>query len=322
MDWTRKDLVDIESLSPSEIQTLLNCAQYFKKVCLSPKKHAPLLQGYTVANFFVEPSTRTRTSFELAAKHLGATVVNLSAESSSLKKGETLKDTVLNLQALQTDVLVMRHSASGAPQFVAERVRSAVLNGGDGAHEHPTQGFLDALTILDKKGSFKDVRVTILGDILYSRVARSNIWLLTKMGALVTLCGPPTLVPMSFEKMGCKVSHKVEDAIADADFVNLLRIQHERQRKSAFPSLGEYTSFFGLTQERVRLMKPDATIMHPGPINRGVEIDSEVADCGRSVILNQVTNGLAVRMAALYLVTGHAPSALKDALESMGFDLS
>ena len=230
MDWTRKDLLDIESLSPLEIQTLLNCAQYFKKVCLSARKHAPLLQGCTVANFFVEPSTRTRTSFELAAKHLGATVVNLSAEGSSLKKGETLKDTVLNLQALQTDVLVMRHSASGAPQFVAERVTSAVLNGGDGAHEHPTQGFLDALTILDKKNSFAGVKVTILGDILYSRVARSNIWLLTKMGAHVTLCGPPTLVPLSFEKMGCHVSYEVEEAIAEADFVNLLRIQHERQR--------------------------------------------------------------------------------------------
>ena len=314
MNWNRKDLIDIESLSAEEITTLLACAKQFKQVCLSPRKYVPFLQGYTVINFFVEPSTRTRTSFELAAKHLGATVVNLSAEGSSLKKGETLKDTVRNLESLKADVLIIRHSASGAPQFVSERVSSSVINGGDGAHAHPTQAFLDALTMIEERGTLQGAHVTILGDILYSRVARSNIWLLNKMGAKVTLCGPPTLVPRNFEKMGCRVTHHIEDAIGDADFVNLLRIQHERQRKSAFPSLGEYTAFFGLTKERVRLMKPNAIIMHPGPINRGVEIDSDIADCERSVVLHQVTNGLAVRMAALYLVTGNSPDDLEKNL--------
>lgn len=311
MKWTKKDLLDIESLDRQEIETLLTCAKHFKKVCLSKKKHVPFLLGSTVINFFVEPSTRTRTSFELAAKHLGATVVNLSADTSSQRKGETLKDTVRNLESLQADVIVMRHSASGAPIFVADRIRSSVINGGDGAHAHPTQAFLDAFTMLEHRPSLEGVRVTILGDILYSRVARSNIWLLNKMGAKVTLCGPRTLVPQSFTQMGCRVTYHVEEAIQDTDFVNLLRIQHERQRKSAFPSLGEYTAFFGLTKERIQHMRPDTIIMHPGPINRGVEIDSDIADCERSVILQQVTNGLAVRMAALYLVTGNDPNDLE-----------
>lgn len=315
MIWQKKHLLDIESLSPEEIETLLACAKQFKKICLSNKKHVPFLQGATVVNFFVEPSTRTRTSFELAAKHLGATVINLSANTSSLKKGETLKDTVRNLESLQTDVLIMRHSASGAPHFVSDRISCSVVNGGDGAHAHPTQAFLDAFTMLEKRGTLNGINVTILGDILYSRVARSDIWLLTKMGAKVTLCGPTTLVPQSFERMGCRVTYKVEEAIENADFVNLLRIQHERQRKSAFPSLGEYTSLFGLTKERVKKMRPEAIIMHPGPINRGVEIDSEIADCERSVVLRQVTNGLAVRMAALYLVTGNDPNQLQTRLE-------
>ena len=233
MKWTKKDLLDIESLDRQEIETLLTCAKHFKKVCLSKKKHVPFLLGSTVINFFVEPSTRTRTSFELAAKHLGATVVNLSADTSSQRKGETLKDTVRNLESLQADVIVMRHSASGAPIFVADRIRSSVINGGDGAHAHPTQAFLDAFTMLEHRPSLEGVRVTILGDILYSRVARSNIWLLNKMGAKVTLCGPRTLVPQSFTQMGCRVTYHVEEAIQDTDFVNLLRIQHERQRKSA-----------------------------------------------------------------------------------------
>ena len=290
MNWTRKDLLDIESLSSDEIKTFLNCTRKFKQVCLSPRKHVPFLQGYTIVNFFVEPSTRTRTSFELAGKHLGATVVNLTANMSSLQKGETLN--------------------SGVPLFISERVRSSVINAGDGAHAHPTQAFLDAFTILEKRGSFDGVKVTILGDILFSRVARSDIWLLTKMGAHVTLCGPSTLVPKNFEKMGCRVVYNVEEALEDADFINLLRIQHERQKKSAFPSLREYTALFGLTKERVELMKPDAIIMHPGPINRGVEIDSEIADGERSVVLQEVTNGLAVRMAALYLTTGNNPDEL------------
>ena len=229
---------------------------------------------------------------------------------SSLQKGETLKDTAKNLEALQADVLIVRHSASGVPLFISERVRSSVINAGDGAHAHPTQAFLDAFTILEKRGSFDGVKVTILGDILFSRVARSDIWLLTKMGAHVTLCGPSTLVPKNFEKMGCRVVYNVEEALEDADFINLLRIQHERQKKSAFPSLREYTALFGLTKERVELMKSDAIIMHPGPINRGVEIDSEIADGERSVVLQEVTNGLAVRMAALYLTTGNNPDEL------------
>jgi len=318
MNWSRKDIIDIESLTTEELKTILHCAKQFKKLCLSPVKYAPFLRGKTVISFFVEPSTRTRTSFELAAKHLDATVVNIDANTSSLKKGETLKDTVKNLESLQADVLVMRHSASGAPQFVAERVKASVLNGGDGAHAHPTQALLDALTIQEHKGDFNGLNVTILGDILYSRVARSDIWFLTRMGAKITLCGPPTLVPKNFEKLGCKVTYNIEDAIKNADVVNLLRIQHERQRKSAFPSLGEYTQCFGLTKERIRMMKPDALIMHPGPVNRGVEIDSDIADCERSLILRQVTNGMAVRMAALYLVTGNDPNTLEERLKQFG----
>ena len=247
---------------------------------------------------------RTRISFELAAQRLSADIVNFSAEASSFKKGETLKATALNLQALNADFIIIRHSASGAPHFLSRVVNSSIINAGDGAHEHPTQALLDAFTIRERKGKIAGLNVTILGDILYSRVARSNIWSLTKLGAKVTLCGPSTLVPRVFEQMGCRVTYNVEEALRDADIINLLRIQHERQRKTMFPSLGEYTSLFGLTKARLTKPRPDALIMHPGPINRGVEIDSEIADCGRSVILQQVTNGLAVRMAVLFLVNG------------------
>ena len=215
-----------------------------------------------------------------------------------------MKDTARNLEALNADFIVIRHGASGAPHFLSRFLRASVINAGDGAHEHPTQAMLDVFTILERKGKIEGLNVTILGDILYSRVARSNIWALTKLGARVTLCGPPTLVPRVFEQMGCRVTHNVEEAIAEADIINLLRIQHERQRKTMFPSLGEYTSLFGLTRARLARAKPEALIMHPGPINRGVEIDSEVADCGRSLILDQVTNGLAVRMAVLFLING------------------
>jgi aspartate carbamoyltransferase catalytic subunit len=240
----------------------------------------------------------------LAAQRLTADVINFSAEASSLKKGETLKDTARNLEALNADIIVMRHSASGAPHFLARFLQASVINAGDGAHEHPTQALLDAFTIREHKGKIAGLNVTILGDILYSRVARSNIWALTKLGANVTLCGPSTLVPKVFEQMGCRVTHHVEEAIAEADIINLLRIQHERQRKTMFPSIAEYASLFGLTAARFARTKPEALIMHPGPINRGVEIDSQVADCSRSMILNQVTNGLAVRMAVLFLVNG------------------
>ena len=304
MSWHRKHLLDIESLTVEEITTVLDTARAFKAVGKRAIKKVPALRGKTVVNLFVEPSTRTRTSFELSEQRLSADIINLNAEASSLKKGETLKDTARNLEALNIDFIVMRHSASGAPHFLARFLHASVINAGDGAHEHPTQALLDMFTIREKKGRIAGLNVTILGDVLYSRVARSDIWALTKLGAKVTLCGPSTLVPRVFEQMGCRVTHDVEEAIREADIINLLRIQHERQRKSMFPGLNEYSSLFGLTKERLAHTKPDALIMHPGPINRGVEIDSEIADCGRSVILEQVTNGLAVRMAVLFLVNG------------------
>ena len=304
MSWTRHHLLDIESLTADEITTVLDTARAFKAVGERAIKKTPALRGKTVINLFIEPSTRTRISFELAAMRLSADVINFSAEASSLKKGETLKDTARNLEALNADIIVIRHSASGAPHFLSRVVNSHIVNAGDGAHEHPTQALLDTFTIREKKGHIAGLNVTILGDILYSRVARSNIWALTKLGAKVTLCGPSTLVPKVFERMGCRVTYDVNEAIESADVINLLRIQHERQRQSMFPSLGEYTKLFGLNHERFARTKPDALIMHPGPINRGVEINSEIADCPRSVILEQVTNGLAVRMATLFLVSG------------------
>jgi aspartate carbamoyltransferase catalytic subunit len=304
MSWTKKHLLDIESLTAAEITTVLDTARGFKAVGERAIKKVPALRGKTVVNLFVEPSTRTRTSFELAAIRLSADVINFSAEASSFKKGETLKDTALNLEALNADFIIIRHSAGGAPHFLSRVLDAHVINAGDGAHEHPTQALLDAFTIREKKGRIAGLNVTILGDILYSRVARSDIWALTKLGAQVTLCGPATLVPRTFEQMGCRVTHDVDEAIRDADIINLLRIQHERQRKTLFPSIGEYTQFYGLTKARLAKTKSDALIMHPGPINRGVEIDSEIADSGRSVILEQVTNGLAVRMAVLFLVNG------------------
>ena len=304
MSWHRKHLLDIESLTPEEILTVLDTARAFKAVGTRAIKKVPALRGKTVVNLFIEPSTRTRISFELAAQRLSADVINFSAEASSLKKGETLKDTARNLEALNADIIIIRHSATGAPHFLSRFLNSCVINAGDGAHEHPTQALLDVFTIREKKWKVAGLNVTILGDILYSRVARSNIWALLKLGARVTLCGPSTLVPKVFEQMGCRVTYNVDEAIADADIINLLRIQHERQRKTMFPSLGEYVSLFGLNKKRMARTKPDALIMHPGPINRGVEIDSEIADSGRSVILDQVTNGLAVRMAVLECVAG------------------
>lgn len=304
MTWNRKHLLDIESLSADEITTVLDTARQFKAVGERAIKKVPALRGKTVVNLFVEPSTRTRISFELAAVRLSADVINFSAEASSLKKGETLKDTARNLEALNADVIIIRHNATGAPHFLSRVLNAHVVNAGDGAHEHPTQALLDTFTIREHKGQIAGLNVTILGDILYSRVARSNIWALLKLGARVTLCGPSTLVPKVFEQMGCRVTYNVDEAVADADVINLLRIQHERQRKTMFPSIGEYTALFGLNHARFAKTKPDALIMHPGPINRGVEIASDLADCGRSVILEQVTNGLAVRMAVLYLING------------------
>jgi aspartate carbamoyltransferase catalytic subunit len=304
--WTRKDLTGLDELSAEEISFLLDTARAFKGVGERSLKKVPALRGKTLVNFFVEPSTRTRTSFEVAAMRLSADVVNISATASSLQKGETLKDTALNLQALRADIIVLRHSSPGSSKFLAERLDSSIINAGDGAHEHPTQGLLDIFTIREKFGKIEGLNIAIVGDILFSRVARSNIFGLLKLGAKVTLVGPSTLVPKRFEKLGVRVSHRIDEILAEADVVNLLRIQHERQRKEYFPGLGEYISLFGLTKSRAEKLKPGCLIMHPGPINRGVEIDSEVADGKQSVILEQVTNGIAVRMAVLYACAGGA----------------
>ena len=304
--WTRKDLTGLDELTAEEITFLLDTARAFKGVGERSLKKVPALRGKTLVNFFVEPSTRTRTSFEVAAMRLSADVVNISATASSLQKGETLKDTALNLQALRADIIVLRHSSPGSSKFLAERLQSSIINAGDGAHEHPTQGLLDIFTIREKFGKIEGLHIAIVGDILFSRVARSNIFGLLKLGAKVTLVGPSTLVPKRFEKLGVRVSHRIDDILAEADVINLLRIQHERQRKEYFPGLGEYIALFGLTKSRAEKLKPTCLVMHPGPINRGVEIDSEVADGKQSVILEQVTNGIAVRMAVLYACAGGA----------------
>src|SRR6266702_3842389 len=261
MIWNRKHRRDIESLTAEEINIVHATARAFKAVGERAIKKVPALRGKTVVNLFIEPSTRTRISFELAALRLTADVINFTAEASSLKKGETLKDTARNLEALNADIIIIRHSATGAAHFLSRFLNASVINAGDGAHEHPTQALLDTFTIREKKGRIEGLNVTILGDILYSRVARSNIWALTKLGAKVTLCGPSTLVPRVFEQMGCRVTYNVDEAIRDADIINLLRIQHERQRKTMFPGLGEYSSFFGLTKARLAHTKPDALIM-------------------------------------------------------------
>jgi len=312
MNWNRRHLLDVRTLSADELGLILSTAKAFKAVSSRAIKKVPALRGKTVVNLFVEPSTRTRISFELAAQRLSADVINFTAEASSLKKGETLKDTLRNLEALNADFVILRHGASGAAHYLARFARCHIVNAGDGAHEHPTQGLLDLFTINERKGRIEGLNITILGDILYSRVARSNIWALLRLGARVTLCGPSTLVPKVFETLhpGIRVSWNLESALKDADVVNLLRIQHERQRASAFPSIGEYASLFGLNATRAGWIRPDALIMHPGPINRGVEIESGVADGGHSVILEQVTNGLAVRMAVLFLLNGGQSSEL------------
>ena len=304
MQCKRKDLLGLYDLSAEEIAFILDTAAEFKKVSERRVKKVPALRGKTVVNFFVEPSTRTRVSFELAEQRLSADIVNMQAQASSLLKGETLLDTVKNIEALQVDLVVMRHSAPGAQNFIAKNLRCGVVNAGDGAHEHPTQALLDLFTIREKLGGFKGLNVSIIGDIVHSRVARSNIWGLLKLGANVTVAGPSTLVPREFEEIGVRVCHHLKDAVKDADVVNMLRIQHERQNIGLFPSIGEYSAWFGIKSATLREMKPNALIMHPGPINRDVELAGEVADGPNSVILEQVTNGLAVRMAVLFLVAG------------------
>jgi len=308
--WNRRHLIGIEDLSLAEIEQIHATAAAFKKILQRSVKKVPALRGKTIVNLFLEPSTRTRISFETAAKRLSADVISFDAAASSTTKGETLRDTAQNIQALDADMIVLRHSAAGAPLYLSRLLRIPVVNAGDGAHEHPTQALLDTFTMKEHLGSLRGRKVVILGDVLFSRVARSDIWALTKLEADVTLVGPSTLVPHWFTDLGVKVSHDLKSALADAEVVMLLRIQHERQTSSHFPSLGEYTSMFGLNKTRASWLNPKAIIMHPGPINRGVEIDSDLADSSRSVILEQVHNGIAVRMAALYLCSGGHPEAV------------
>ncbi len=308
LQWTKKDLLGLRELSAEEIRLILQTAESFREISLRPIKKVPALRGKTVVNLFFEPSTRTRTSFELAAKRLSADIVNIAAQNSSLSKGETILDTVRNLEALKIDTVVIRHAAAGVPHLIARHANASVVNAGDGAHEHPTQALLDLFTIQEKKGHVEGLNVSIIGDIAHSRVARSNIWGMTKLGAKVTVCAPPTLMPPQIEQLGVRATYRLEEAVHGADVLMLLRIQHERQETMLIPSQREYRLRYGLTSDRLKGAKPDVLIMHPGPINRGVELDSSVADGPFSVILDQVTNGLAVRMAVLYLVSG-APVA-------------
>ncbi len=299
--WAHKDLLGLEYLSGGDITLLLDTADSFREILDRPIKKVPALRGKTVVNLFYEPSTRTRVSFEIAAKRLSADVINIATESSSVKKGETLNDTGKNIEALKADVIVVRHNCSGASAMLARHVNISVVNAGDGWHEHPTQGLLDIFTLRQKRSSLEGIKVTIVGDIAHSRVARSNIWGLTKLGANVTVCAPESLIPPGIDKLGVKVSNDIDDALSGADAVNVLRMQFERDEKGVFPKQVEYFKDFGITEERLeRAAKKDIIVMHPGPINRGVEISSEVADGSNSVILEQVTNGIAIRMAVLY----------------------
>jgi aspartate carbamoyltransferase catalytic subunit len=300
----RKDLLGIAELAPGEIELILDTAESFREVGERAIKKVPTLRGRTVLNLFFEASTRTRSSFEIAEKRLSADNINFSSSGSALEKGESLIDTALNLQAMAPDLVVIRHAHPGVPHMLAKRIKAGVINAGDGAHEHPTQALLDAYTIRRHKGRLAGLKVAIIGDIEHSRVVRSNIHLLTKMGARVTVGGPRTLMPVAMEAMGVEVAYTLEDAIRDADVIMMLRIQLERQGRMAFPSVKEYFQLFGLTTARLAAAKDDVIIMHPGPMNRGVEISSEVADGPYSVILEQVAHGVSVRMAVLYLLSG------------------
>jgi aspartate carbamoyltransferase catalytic subunit len=308
VSFPHRHLLGIEPLVPQDIQTILDTADGLKEILDRPIKKVPALRGKTVINLFYEPSTRTRSSFEVAERVLSADSLSIATAASSVTKGETLLDTAKNLEAMNPDMVIMRHASSGAPHFLARHCRFSVVNAGDGAHEHPTQALLDALTMRQRKGRLKGLRVAIVGDILHSRVARSNLWLLSKMGASVVLCGPPTLVPPGIESLA-PVTFRIDEAVEGADVVMMLRIQMERMSGGFFPTTREYFRHFGLTEERVRRAKKDVLVMHPGPMNRGVEIASEVADGPYSVILDQVTNGVAVRMAVLYLLLGGSAEA-------------
>jgi aspartate carbamoyltransferase catalytic subunit len=302
--WTRRHLLGLEELSVEELQAILDTAESFKEVSTRSIKKVPALQGKVVVLLFFEPSTRTATSFNLAAKRLSADVVSFSVSTSSVSKGETLNDTARNIEAMGVDIVVVRHSAPGAALQLSRVLDASIVNAGDGPHEHPTQGLLDIFTIREAKGRIEGLKVAIIGDINYSRVARSNIWGLTKLGAEVTVVGPATLIPDDVEQLGVKVSYDLDAVLPEMDVVNILRIQLERQGRSMFPSIREYAQLFGINRERMSRGKRDLLVLHPGPMNRGVEITPEVADGTQSVILRQVTNGLAVRMAVLYLVSG------------------
>ena len=301
-----KDLVGLEDLSADQIRTILDTAEPFKEISERTIKKVPMLRGKTIVNLFFEASTRTRISFEFAEKRLSADTVNIASTGSSVVKGETLVDTARNLEAMRIDMVVIRHGSSGAAKFLADRIPSNVVNAGDGRHEHPTQGLLDMLTIRDRLGRIEGVKVAIIGDVLHSRVARSNIWGLTKLGAEVAVCAPRTLLPKDIHDLGVRVFSRVEEAIEWADVLNVLRLQLERMQAGYVPSLREYNRVFGVTRERIERAPRELIILHPGPMNRGVEIDSDVADGPHSVILDQVTNGVAVRMAVLYLLAGGA----------------
>ena len=301
-----KDLLGISDLTPDEITLILDTADAMKEIASRPIKKVPALRGKTVVNLFFEPSTRTRTSFEIAEKRLSADTLNIAIATSSVVKGETLADTALNLEAMHPDMIVLRHSSSGACHLLSRICRSAIINAGDGMHEHPTQALLDAFTIRERKRQLQGLKVAIIGDLLHSRVLRSNILLLTRMGADVWVCGPPTLMPADIRRFGVNATSSIEAAVTGADVIMLLRIQLERMEGAYFPSLREYFNVFGMSEARMKLAKPDVMIMHPGPMNRGVEIASEVADGPYSVILDQVANGVAVRMAVLYLLAGGA----------------
>ncbi|MEI7670678.1 MAG: aspartate carbamoyltransferase catalytic subunit [Syntrophales bacterium] len=304
MKLNRKDILGIQELSVEEIDLILETADSFIEVSTREIKKVPTLRGKTVVNLFYEASTRTRTSFEIAGKRLSADTINISASTSSVVKGETLIDTAKNLEAMNPDIIVIRHSAAGAPHMLAGILRQSIINAGDGAHEHPTQALLDMMTIRTKKGGIAGLKVAIVGDITHSRVARSNIHGLTKMGARVCVSGPATMIPRGIEKMGVAVHFRIEEAIRDADIIMMLRIQTEREKQNIFPSLREYAQYFSLNRKNIGFARKDVLIMHPGPINRGVEISPDIADGPHSIILDQVTNGVAVRMALLYLLTG------------------
>jgi aspartate carbamoyltransferase catalytic subunit len=304
MEWKRKDLIGLEDLSKEEIEIILNVAESFKDVSTRSVKKVPALRGKTVVNLFFEPSTRTRTSFELAAKRLSADVLSFDVSSSSVSKGETIVDTAKNIEAMNVDCFIVRHSISGAPLIISKNVSSSVINAGDGCHEHPTQALLDLFTVKEKFSKIKGIRISIIGDILHSRVARSNIWGFKKLGAEVIICGPPPLIPKYIEKTGVKVTFDINEAIENVDIVYLLRLQKERQKENYLPSLNEYSFLYGIDEERYEKIKERTFIMHPGPMNRGIEIKSEVAEKDSSLILQQVTNGIAVRMAVLYLTIG------------------